>query len=146
MRASRSIVLLSIPVVFACIAISCAVAQSASVPAPINFTAEQDHQNMMDQLGIKSLRPGPSGDERASNHANYDEAKANPYPHLPDALTLNDGQRVTTAETWWAKRRPEIVQNFEQDVYGRVPGNMPKVTWSVIAIDKEILGGIFAVW
>ena len=53
---------------------------------------------MMDQLGIKALRPGPSGDEKAPNHANYDESKANPYPNLPDPLTLNNGQKVTTAE------------------------------------------------
>ena len=48
---------------------------------------------MMDQLGIKALRPGPSGNEKAPNHANYDESKANPYPNLPDPLTLNNGQR-----------------------------------------------------
>src|SRR5271170_6397170 len=45
-------------------------------------TADEDHQNMMDQLGIKSLRPGPSGDEKAPNHANYDESTANPFPNL----------------------------------------------------------------
>ncbi len=44
----------------------------ASTAAPVTFTAEQDHQNMMDQLGIKALRPGPSGDEKAPNHANND--------------------------------------------------------------------------
>jgi hypothetical protein len=44
------------------------------------FTVLQDHQNMMQQLGITKLRPGPSGNEQAPNHANYDEALANPYP------------------------------------------------------------------
>jgi len=48
-------------------------------PPPVNFTAEQDHQNMMDQLHITSLRPGANGnDPKAVNAANYDEAKANP--------------------------------------------------------------------
>src|SRR5947209_7573725 len=47
-------------------------------------TAEEDHRNMMEQLGIKSLRPGPSGDEKAPNHANYDESLANPFPDYPD--------------------------------------------------------------
>ena len=46
------------------------------LPEPKNWTAAQDHQQMMDQLGIKALRPGPSGNEHDSNHANYDEAKA----------------------------------------------------------------------
>ncbi len=58
---------------------------------PVTFTADQDHQNMMDQLGIKALRPGPSGNEKAPNHANYDESLANPYPNVPDPLTMNDG-------------------------------------------------------
>jgi hypothetical protein len=111
-----------------------------AIPQPVTFTAEQDHQNMMDQLGIKALRPGPSGDEKAPNHANYDESKANPYLNLPDALTLNNGKKVTTAEMWWKQRRPEIVRGFEETVYGRVPANVPKVTWSEVASEKEMLG------
>jgi hypothetical protein len=95
---------------------------------------------MKDQLGIRALRPGPSGNETAPNHANYDEATANPYPNLPDALTLNNGAKVTTADAWWQKRRPEIVADYEQYVYGRVPANMPKVTWTASAVDKEFLG------
>jgi hypothetical protein len=61
----------------------------------MNWTTEQDHRNMMDQLGIKILRPGANGNEQAPDHANYDESKANPFPNLPDALTLKNGQRVT---------------------------------------------------
>ena len=113
---------------------------SDSTPPPVNFTAEQDHQNMMDQLGIKALRPGPSGDEKAPNHANYDESKANPFPNLPDALTLNNGRKVTTAEIWWKQRRPEIVEDFEREVYGRVPQKTPKVTWEVMVTDQEFVG------
>ena len=41
---------------------------------------------MKQQLGIKKLRPGPSGNESAPNHANYDESIANPCPQLPDYL------------------------------------------------------------
>jgi len=104
---------------------------TADLPQPMNWTAEQDHQNMMDQLGIKALRPGPSGDENAPDHANYDEAKANPFPNLPDVLTLKNGTQVTTATMWWNRRRPEIVEDFEPEVYGRVPKNVPKVTWAV---------------
>ena len=80
---------------------------------PVIFTAAEDHQNMMDQLGIKSVRPGPSGTETAPNHANYDESIANPYPVLPDLLTLKNGKKVTTADVWWNQRRPEIVVDIE---------------------------------
>ena len=86
---------------------------------------------MMDQLGIKALRTGPSGNEKDPNHANYDESKANPYGDLPDALTLKNGQQVTSAEQWWKQRRPEIVEDFEREVVGRIPPDVPKVTWAV---------------
>jgi lysophospholipase L1-like esterase len=94
-------------------------------------STEEDHRNMMEQLGIKALRPGPSGTEAAPNHANNDESVANPFPDYPDVLTLKNGQRVTTPEMWWKLRRPEIVEDFEREVIGRVPANVPKVTWTV---------------
>jgi hypothetical protein len=107
-------------------------AGSSTTSAPLNWTAAQDHQNMMEQLGIKRLRPGPNGNANATNNAaNYDQAKANPYPDLPDVLTLKNGQKVTTAELWWKQRRPEIVEDFEREVIGRVPKNVPKVTWEI---------------
>ncbi len=116
------------------------VAPLAAQDAPPQLTAEQDHQNMMDQLGIKVLRPGPSGDESAPNPANYDPALANPYPNLPDVLTLKNGRKVTTPEGWWQQRRPEIVEDFEREVYGRVPANVPKVTWRVLVNERELVG------
>ena len=111
-------------------------------PPAVNWTADQDHQNMMDQLGIKVLRPGPSGNESDPNHANYDETKANPYPDLPDPLTLKNGKKVTTAEEWWKQRRPEIEHDMQEYVYGFVPKNAPKVTWSVKVLDHEVVGRI----
>src|ERR1700761_1586492 len=112
----------------------------AGAQQPVNFTAEQDHQNMMGQLGIKSLRPGPSGNEKDANHANYDESVANPYPNLPDVLTLKNGKKVTTPAMWWNERRPEIVEDMEREVYGRLPKHKPKVTWTVKVTDKERIG------
>ena len=104
------------------------------------FTTEQDHQNMMDQLKIQTLRPGPNGDEKAPDHANYDEALANPYPDWPEILTLNNGETVTTPEQWWQKRRPEIAEAFEREVIGRIPAHTPKVTWRVTESEAETLG------
>ncbi len=103
---------------------------------------ERDHQQMMDQLGIRKLRPGPSGDESAPNHANYDESKANPYPNWPDPLVMKDGRRVTSARMWRRLRRPQIVAAFEEAVYGRVPANVPRVTWSVTASEAERVGRV----
>ena len=101
--------------------------------ASLNWTAQQDHKNMMEQLGIIRLRPGPGGQPGATNSANYDPAKANPFPDLPEVLTLKSGQKVTTPTMWWNQRRPEIVEDFEREVIGRVPRDMPKVTWTVVS-------------
>jgi hypothetical protein len=113
----------------------------ASATAPKAWTAAEDHQNMMDQLGIKALRPGPSGTETAPNHANYDEATANPFPNLPDVLTLKNGKKVTSASMWWNQRRPEILEDFDREVLGRVPKNVPKVSWTVAKTVTATVGG-----
>ena len=110
------------------------------LPEPKDWTAAEDHRNMMDQLGIKSLRPGPSGNESLPNHANYDESLANPFPQLPDVLTLKNGKRVSTAKIWWDQRRPEIVEDFEREVIGRIPAWVPKVTWTVKQTVKDKVG------
>jgi hypothetical protein len=103
----------------------------------INRLSSEDHQKMMDLLQIKSLRPGPGGNPNAPNAANTDETKASPYTSLPDPLLLNNGQKVTDAKTWWNKRRPEIVEYFDREIYGRVPANVPSVKWQVISTTKE---------
>jgi len=96
---------------------------------------------MMDQLGITRLRPGPSGQPNATNAANYDPAKANPFPDLPELLVLQNGQKVTSAEMWWKQRRPEIVEDFEREVIGRIPKHVPPVTWMVArSVTKGLVG------
>src|SRR5205807_7893969 len=97
-------------------------------------------------LNIKELRPGANGrDAKAPNAANYDESKANPYPKLPDPLVLKNGKKVTTAEMWWKERRPEIVEDFDREVYGRVPKDTPKVKWEVTDTKKETVGDVAVV-
>jgi hypothetical protein len=104
----------------------------------IRKITEADHKKMLDLLGITSLRPGANGmDPKAVNAANYDEAKANPYPNLPDVLTLKNGKTVKTEKDWWEKRRPEIVEEFDREVYGRTPVVTPSVNWEVTSTTEE---------
>ena len=115
--------------------------QQSPQPEPKNWTTAEDHQNMMAQLGIRKLRPGPSGNANAPNQANYDEALANPYPNLPEVLTLKNGRKVTSADAWWKQRRPEIVEEFDREVLGRVPKNVPKVVWTVTSSARATIAG-----
>ncbi|MFZ1141257.1 MAG: acetylxylan esterase [Candidatus Sulfotelmatobacter sp.] len=114
----------------------------ASRPQPVHLTSEQDHQRMMDLLHITSLRRGADGDPKSPYAANYDESKANPHPTLRDPLRLKNGNRVTSAKIWWEERRPEIVEDFDREVYGRVPKNTPKVNWEVISTKREMNGEV----
>jgi hypothetical protein len=109
-------------------------------PKPVTFSTQQDHENMMKQLDLRNLRPGPSGNESAPNHANYDESVANPCPQLPDVLILNNGIKVTSPDIWWKQRRAEIIEDIENQMYGKLPKVTPKVTWSVKITDREFVG------
>ncbi len=106
----------------------------------INKSTRQDYKQMLAQLHITSTRPGPSGNPQASNAANTDETKASPYTTLPDPLVLKNGKKVTDAKTWWNKRRPEIVEDFDREIYGRTPKNTPEVNWEVVSTTNEMNG------
>jgi len=110
-------------------------ASALAQPAAVTFN---DHQNMMDQLGVKKLRPGQNPNDQST----FDEATANPYTNsMPGALMMNDGTKVTRPDQWPA-RRAEIQEAFEREVYGRIPANVPKVTWEVTATTPGTNGGI----
>jgi hypothetical protein len=116
----------------------------AQPPAPtpaqlaIQKASQEDRQKMMDLLKITSLRPGRNGtNPDAPNYANYDESKANPYPKLPELMVLKNGKKVTSASTWWNERRKEIVEDFDREVYGRVPAGTPAVKWEVVKTSEE---------
>jgi hypothetical protein len=120
-----------------------ALAVVAGAAAFQQLTAEQDRQRMMDLLHIQSLRPGADGKNlQAPNAVNYDEAKVNPHPNLPDPLLLKNGKRVTSAKMWWDQRRPEIVEDFDREIYGRVPSDTPAVKWEVTSTAREMNGDV----
>jgi len=121
-----------------------ATAQAPKRPnrSPVQLATEQDHRLMMKALGIKFLREGANGMSRnAPNAANYDESKVKAFI-LPDPLVCRDGTKVTSAEEWWTKRRPEIVEDFDREVYGRVPKDVPAVKWEVTETKQEKVGDV----
>lgn len=115
---------------------------STKYPPLTTFTSQQDHDDMMRQLGITEVRHGKSGDPNSPNSTNYDESMANPCPDLPPLLVTENGKKVTSQEMWWNVRRPEIAELFEQEVYGKIPQNVPSVSWKVEITDNEWIGRI----
>src|SRR5436309_162558 len=103
---------------------------------PVHLTAEQDHKRIMDLLHIAALRRGPDGNPRSPNAANFDESKVAPY-HLPDPLRLKNGKELKSAKDWWTLRRPEIVEDFDREIFGGVPKNTPRVNWEVTSVTRE---------
>src|ERR1700757_89546 len=95
-----------------------AIALGQSLPTHVVMTSQQDRYRMMDQLKITLFPSGPG----AYLASTYDENTANPYPILPDPLTFNDGSKVKNAGQW-RKRRAEILELFDREVYGRRPKN-----------------------
>ena len=78
---------------------------------------------------------------------NYDEALVPEYT-LPDPLTCNDGTKVTTVEQWEKVRRPEILEQFQREMFGRLPkvlreaGNHPDfVTFRVFEQSDDAYHG-----
>jgi hypothetical protein len=72
---------------------------------------------------------------------NYDESRVRPYS-LPDPLVFADGSVARTAEEWRTRRRPELLEIFSREVYGRTPGGRPAgMHWAVASVDRAALGG-----
>ncbi|MDB6130914.1 MAG: acetylxylan esterase [Verrucomicrobiales bacterium] len=87
-----------------------------------------------DELGNTCVR-SPWG-----NWTNYKEEKAGNYA-LPDPLVLKSGRPVKDADTWWTKRRPEILNDFETYIYGKTPTKTPRVTFEVSLTETNTSNG-----
>jgi hypothetical protein len=121
----------------------CSLLAAADPGAPVQLTAEEDRKRLMGLLHITELRGGADGrNPQAPNAANYDESKANPYRQLPDPLVLNNGHKVTKPAQWWKQRRPEIVEAFDREIYGRMPKHTPAVKWEITKTTNETNGDV----
>ncbi len=114
--------------------------QKKSVAVADLLGTYNDHPFMMAQLGITALRPGKSGSNQ--NGPGFELATANPWKDtMPDVMKMKNGTMVTRADQWPARRK-EILEDFEREVYGRIPANVPKVTWEVTNTTQGNNGGI----
>ena len=126
------------------VAVVAALAGSAgatSLPPPVALSSEQDHQRTMQLLHITELRRGPDGDPTSPHAANFDESRVARYT-LPDPLLMKSGLRVISSAQWWTRRRPEIIEDFDREIYGRVPRDLPRVTWVVTRVTSDTNGAV----
>ncbi len=101
---------------------------------PQHLKPKEGSNNWYDEAGNTHVRSG------WGNWSNYDEANADAYK-LPDPLVLKNGKRVQTANTWWKQRRPEILDDYETQIFGKTPANTPNVTFAATGTDSTVLAG-----
>jgi hypothetical protein len=118
---------------------------TAADRAAIAAASSAEREREMKLLGITEIQPSATAyDIGKPGNANYDESKANPYPKLPDLLTMNDGTKVTTPAQW-RMRREEIKALFDENVYGKYPAQIPSVTWKVDGVEEMTVQGVPAI-
>ena len=106
----------------------------------LNRLSQADHRLMMDRLGIENLRPGPSGNPQAPNAANSDESKVK-MVNVPDPLEFENREKVKNRADW-EKRRAELFELFDREMYGSFPENLPNVQWEQIFEKDSLIGDV----
>lgn len=82
--------------------------------------------------------PGLAG--LAQSQPNYDESKV-PVFRLPEPLVTSTGKKITSSKEWLEVRRPEILSLFEENMYGKIPGNLPLDSYRVVEQSDNALDG-----
>ena len=109
------------------ILVATGVVSAAQSPQPVNTNLGKDANGNSLRLAVKT-----------GHVSNYDEDKVKPYT-LPDPLVFANGARVADAAKW-KKRREELIRIYETDVFGRIPSDAPKVTWTTLPIHGTFPG------
>ncbi|MBM4035277.1 MAG: acetylxylan esterase [Planctomycetes bacterium] len=91
-------------------------------------------------LAVALLPLALAAAEAGGPPVNYDEDKVPPYT-LPDPLVMQDGTKVTSAEMWRTKRRPEVLELFRTHVYGRSPAKPEALAFKAFDNEAKALGG-----
>ena len=84
--------------------------------------------NQIPDRGVKKSSP------------NTEESKV-PSFNLPKLLTTKEGQKINSKEDWEKIRRPQLLQLFEEEMFGEVPPNDIKVNTEERIRNTNALGG-----
>jgi hypothetical protein len=120
----------------------------AQAPTPErNAATQRDYAATLQRLGLRpaDLRPGVDGFNRsAPNAVNRDEAAVGNVAPLPPLLVDAAGRPVANAGAWHRRRR-ELLELFDREVYGRVPATAPAVHWELERVENRQLAGVAVV-
>jgi len=111
--------------------------------AEIETNAGENYQLDRNSFTEESWSPSPETVERLSrsqSQFNYYEEKVPGYT-LPDPLVTNNGRKVKTGRMWKDVRRPEILELFRENVYGRVPDTPYELAFKVVNEDNRAMSG-----
>ncbi len=65
------------------------------------------------------------------------------YPYgLPDPLISESGSQIVNASQWFSSRRPETLNLFAEQIYGRTPEGTLSSRYYDVEVDDNALGGI----
>ena len=76
----------------------------------------------------------------AQQEINYDESKVPEYV-LPDVLLLGNGRKVVTKEQWEKQRRPELLNIFATQMYGKTPAEKIHVRYEILTENPDDMDG-----
>lgn len=100
-------------------------------------------------LALAAILPAlPAGAQGTPNRpelvagipVNYDEARTGSFT-LPDPLVMLNGEPVRDPETWYNRRRPELVRLFEEHQFGATPARPADVGYEVFERGTPAMGG-----
>lgn len=94
------------------------------------------------QSASSATPAGPLVKKAATGHVtNYDESRVGEY-QLPDPLVAPDGRKVTTDRQWLQTRRPELIDLYAREIFGKVPEGAPQVRSEVLGSGEPVANGL----
>jgi len=115
---------------------------TSSTRDSVNKYTQIDFLKMKKTLGIEQEnRLGPSGNPNDTNAANFDENQVRDYT-LPSLMITRSGMPVNSVTDWENRIRPELIDAFEDEMYGELPDEIPAVSWTIKSEKDTVIGGI----
>lgn len=98
------------------------------------------HATAQNEAGWKASPEVVKRSAKARPEQNFSEENV-PHYTLPDLFTTLDGKKIASARRWNQVRRPEILELFRENVFGRVPETSYEKSFKIVNVDKNAING-----